>query len=552
MSAHGDLRDSSGIPIDREGSTLLGRGGEARVWALPASGKALKILEPHARTPERMRVLEHLVAHAPPLLQGADDEHPWGWPEELVFEAGTCVGYTMRAFRQRRTLFSVLVPTERMRVFPAFDARHLHRVGANLARALACLHDANIVVGDVSESNVLVAPDASVALVDVDSFQFVDARGELLPCPVGKPELLAPEHHGEFFSATPKTPASDAFSFAVLLFELLFDGPHPFSGVFREAGPCPTPAEALLAGDYVFAAGSRLSPRLGMPGLGAIHPEIAHAFERTFVAGLHRPELRTSVKTWAELLDRAELGLVRCSRNRAHLHPSAAKACAYCTRAEHFGRAFETFANVNADELPPATRPSVPPPLPVAPAAATIAAPTAAETPEAAPRPRRAFTRRIPALYGKRRAHVRDDAALAEVATEPQTVAPVDAQASAPSAPSETVVRAASRAAEPLLPTRDPRAPRPKQCDARAPLPAPPQTLERTRALPRYAVFAALVAAFVLGRCTGPRAPEAREASVASASAVPATPITPALTRGSAVLRRDTVTAEKKTPRAPR
>lgn len=559
MNARGDLRGSSGIPIDREGSTLLGRGGEARVWSLPASGKALKILEPHARTAERLRVLEHLVARTAPALHGAEETQPWGWPEELVFEDGLCVGYTMRAFRQRRTLFSVLVPTERMRVFPAFDARHLHRVGANLARALTCLHDADIVVGDLSESNVLVAADASVALVDVDSFQFVNARGDLFPCPVGKPELLAPEHHGEFFAATPKTPASDAFSFAVLLFQLLFDGPHPFSGVFRGAGPCPTPAEALLAGDYVFSGTSRLTPRLGMPGIEAIQPEIAHAFERTFVAGLHRPELRTSVKTWVELLERAELGLVRCTRNRAHLHPSVARQCAYCTRAEHFGRAFETFAHVNADELPPATKPSLPPAV-EAPAMTAAVAGTSDSavasaidaTVEAAPESRRAprLARHARSSFGKRRAMVRAHRLAVEVPTEPQHVAP-------PPAPPPVRARTDHGAAPPRTFEPSPRVPRsPASVEA-----APRATAAATasaRAPRRYALLAALVAAFALGRCTGPHSSETQEASRVRSSAV--TPATVAASangstpapRSSAVPRREAPVAEKKTPRTPR
>jgi hypothetical protein len=82
VSAHDDLGDSSGRPLDRVGSTLLGRGGEARVWSLPASGKALKILEPHARTAERLRVLEHLMTTPATRLQGVDDDLPWGAVDE--------------------------------------------------------------------------------------------------------------------------------------------------------------------------------------------------------------------------------------------------------------------------------------------------------------------------------------------------------------------------------------------------------------------------------------------------------------------------------------
>ncbi len=342
------LRDAHGTLVDLDGAVLLGRGGEARVWGLPAAGRALKHLEPHARTPERLAGLRHMVERAPPRMIGSRDETPWGWPETLVYEGDACVGFTMRWFRKRRALFTVLCPTERMRLFPAFDHRYLHRVGANLARALATLHDARIVVGDLSESNVLVSSDATVALVDVDSFQFEDAGGTLHPCPVGRPELLPPEHHGACFASTPKTPESDAFSLAVLLFELLFDGPHPFSGVHRGGGSPPTLAEAIVAGDYVFAPHSALAPRFGMPGPEVVAPELLDAFARTFTEGLHRPELRTPPRAGAELLARAEGRLVRCAHVPAHRHPRDAPHCAWCARRSTYGRAFETFVTAPA------------------------------------------------------------------------------------------------------------------------------------------------------------------------------------------------------------
>jgi hypothetical protein len=66
--------------------------------------------------------------------------------------------------------------------------------------------------------------------------------------------------------------------------------------------------------------------------------------------------------------------------------------------------------------------------------------------------------------------------------------------------------------------------------------------------IPRYAVLAALVAAFALGRCTGSSREARDEAALQEASPI----ATPPATRGSAVMRRESATAEEKAPRTPR
>jgi serine/threonine protein kinase len=571
----GVLQTKGGRVVDRDGAVLLGRGGEARVWGLPACGHALKILEPHARNAARTRALEHLVSSEPPRMISARDETPWGWPVELVYEGDACVGYTMRWFRKRKTLFSLLCPTERMRVFPAFDHRYLHRLGANLASALDCMHHAGIVVGDLSEANVLVASDATVAFIDVDSFQLIDANGELLPCPVGKPELLPPEHHGELFSATPKTPASDAFSLAVLLFQLLFDGPHPFSGVHKQSGAAPTISEAILAGDYVFAEKSRLSPRLGMPTLSLLHPALRTAFERTFIDGLKRPELRTTAREWAALLTMAEGELVRCKTVPAHLHSRHSLACPWCERRASFGRAWETFVesvDAPSDQAPLTQRPlprvsNDETPAPAAaellevlaevglqatgPTLAPLLLPPASTSSPAEPQtppndvrlaeiPRRS---RFPQSSSARRPVQRTRA------TTPLPVAPEAAPMNAATAPI---------AAEPMppvpeepiterttLPPSSPFIDALIRSERIAPAPAP--TWEsQTRKLGPWAIGVAVLFVFLLGRWSAPSPepqPAAREVTSSSAHAS---------VRGSAVLRRESGTTDTRSPRPPR
>jgi hypothetical protein len=461
----------------------------------------------------------------------------------------------MRWFKKRKTLFSVVCPTERMRAFPAFDSRYVHRVGANLASAIACLHDAGIVVGDLSESNVLVASDATVALVDVDSFQFEMPGGALHACPVGKPEFLPPEHHGEFFAETPKSPESDAFALAVLLFQMLFDGPHPFSGVYRGAGLPPTIGEAIVGGDYVFATGSALAPRLGMPGSTVVAPAIMEAFERTFVDGLHRPNRRTSTREWATLLARAEAELVRCPQVASHRRPRDSATCGWCERRSAFGRAFETFTQAPANGSAPIA-------LPVAELAPPTQRPLPRVLDDESPLP--------PSVVGLdvHDAPRLDDGTAGEAATARSHRPPRIRRRTGPPRAGRTAGARMRTRLESETPTSLEQDTEPQSLHhAAAPSAsqAPSELESATRAMPtspakgrvglRHVVGAALlVTAFALGRSSAPvpPAPNAEHPQTAAHGPLHAPRAPVDATRGSAVLRREAVSAERRSSRPAR
>ena len=66
---------------------------------------------------------------------------------------------------------------DRVRVFPALTFKALLRIARNLAISLHALHHAGYVVGDLNESNILVArSNTFVTLIDCDSMQVHDPR----------------------------------------------------------------------------------------------------------------------------------------------------------------------------------------------------------------------------------------------------------------------------------------------------------------------------------------------------------------------------------------
>ncbi|HEX8671171.1 MAG TPA: TonB family protein [Longimicrobium sp.] len=376
------LLRARGVTLRLDPSLLLGAGGEARVFALP--GDAERVVKLFRQpTPERARKIARMIA-APPLL-GPDPEGAvrLAWPQEgVVDEEGRPVGFLMPRAEGPR-IFEFYNPVTRRTRAPLFHYGLLHRAGGNLAAAFAALHERGYVVGDVNESNILVAPEGAITLVDTDGFQVPDpATGAVYRSRVGRPEFTAPELQGVPFGAVDRTPEHDRFGLAVLLFLLLMEGTHPFAA-HTVGGAEPEPLEERLrAGMFPYASErpgrTATPPRLALP-FKVLHPGVRELFVRCFVDGHQDPAARPAAESWRAALKEAEGELRRCDLNPQHRFGAHLGICPWCERArllrgrDPFPATAEAASRVGTRMRRPA-----PPPIP-----------EPAATPAPAPRPRR-------------------------------------------------------------------------------------------------------------------------------------------------------------------
>jgi DNA-binding helix-hairpin-helix protein with protein kinase domain len=325
---------------------LLGRGGEGSVHAVGDTPKLVAkiyLKPPDAAKVEKLRLM--IRGQSPGLLGVA------AWPIDLLTdERGAVRGFLMGRISARQDAHRLYSPKSRRRTFPDADFRFVVRAATNLARAFAQIHVAGHVIGDVNHGNALIGKDGTAVLIDCDSIQVRErARNRFFTCDVGTPLFTPPELQGKVFRGLRRTEASDRFGLAVLIFHLLFQGRHPFAGVYAE-GEMPI-ERAIAESRFAYGAHAESLDMSAPPGtlpLATFGRPIARMFERAF-APPGGEEERPSAIEWIEALQTLENDLAACPRRPRHFHPRDA-GCCWCDIEMRTGaKLFDDGQTANAD-----------------------------------------------------------------------------------------------------------------------------------------------------------------------------------------------------------
>ncbi|GAB4582111.1 MAG: hypothetical protein Fur0022_48660 [Anaerolineales bacterium] len=318
-------------------SRVIGKGGQATVYRVAGSSTHLAKIYTHPR-PEDERKLSWMVAN-PPEDPAASLQHASiAWPTHLLYKPDqTFAGYLMPFVKNAVAMLNVFNPRLRARTLPEFDIRYLHRTARNLAAALGALHARDYVVGDLNESNVMVTPTTLVTMIDTDSFQVrATPRGKppvIYPCPVGKFEYLPPELQSQSLKDVYRLPEHDRFALAVLIFQLLMEGNHPFRAKWHRAGEAPPLEERIRLGWYPYRDGAArqqglVSPPDNAPALEFLHPAIVNLFQQCFILGHVSPSVRPPAEEWEKAIMQAEKAIRPCGRG--HYFSTHLQGCPYC------------------------------------------------------------------------------------------------------------------------------------------------------------------------------------------------------------------------------
>ena len=309
----------------------IGKGGEGSVFALADDPSlAVKLYTTHdvaSREAKITAMVRAALASRAPLI---------AFPLSVARKRdGSFAGFVMKLIGGHKPLHDLYAPGSRKNHFPHADFRFLARTATNIARAIASVHRENCVIGDINHSGMLVSPKAVVSLIDADSFQVSDGTRRYL-CKVGVPEYTPPELQGARLGTIERTPNHDAFGLAVVVFQLLFMGRHPFVGTVRR-GDIPPLHENIRNFRYVYAGrrNVEMDQPPGTPSVPDFFPPIAEFFEQAF--SQDSVDRRPSAAQWIERLGTLEASLVKCDDNPLHHVPRDAPDCPWCEMERELG-----------------------------------------------------------------------------------------------------------------------------------------------------------------------------------------------------------------------
>jgi serine/threonine protein kinase len=298
------------IRLDKTGGTYelqapTWEGGEAWVFVLKAlPSLALKIYR--KPTTQHQQKLDAMLANPPVPRVAAPGHVPIAWPTERVHEAGrngAVIGYAMPLVSGARCVADVFHPQKRAQAFPGFGKAELLNTAREIAAAFRAVHARGHVIGDVNELNVLVTPDAHVTLVDADSFQIIN-KGQVFRCLVGKGRYTPPELLGVRYADIDRAPMHDNFALAVLIFQLLMNGIHPFDAVYTHPGDPPSVQARIAAGHWPYGKRAlgvyRPSPHA--PPFDKLPNQVQSLFRQCFEEGHDNPGKRPDAAAWEEAL----------------------------------------------------------------------------------------------------------------------------------------------------------------------------------------------------------------------------------------------------------
>ncbi len=319
---------------------LVNKGGAAgKIYRVEEHPKLVaKIFHNKNKSAVNRKKLEAMLLNRPnfpPAIKDGVEYVQIAWPEAILDdENGFCVGYLMPLIDMSKAVSLDHLMQKAIRKKLNLPEKYSYRLFAayNVSSMVAALHSCGHYIVDLKPSNVSVYKDSMmVAMVDCDGFSIKGERNNRYPAEFVSEEYIYPE--GMEQSCDEMGEEQDKFALAVMIFKLLNNGIHPFSGVPRKNDGVMLTIQNRIE-QYRYAYG------LWPDTYQAPHPYSIHEyfdkttlelFERAFTKGANRP----SAQEWQNHLHNLLHNLKICKKNPDHAYFTA-KGCGLCAAEERF------------------------------------------------------------------------------------------------------------------------------------------------------------------------------------------------------------------------
>lgn len=321
----------------------LDNGGEGVVYEVPGSRLVAKLLLAPADATDPERRLASLVrlGRSPRMARLlAGEPRRAAWPVDTIHvqrparaggPAPRIHGYLMPDMRRWFTPLSWwLSASLRAERFPDATWAAALAAAARLARLVADVHDAGCVIGDLQPGNLWTDGHGNIGISDIDSFQFGGGAG-FFSSQACTPDYTAPERIDK--PETRPSEASDDFVLAVLVYQLLMGGMHPFLGMPADGTRYVSIDDNVVRGRCRLLRPDSVRRVPGEPPPSAL-PRQVRLLLRRGLGGASGPGagLRPPAREWAAALDAECLpGRLRaCRADAAHVYTAERPWCPWC------------------------------------------------------------------------------------------------------------------------------------------------------------------------------------------------------------------------------
>lgn len=298
---------------------LISKGGEGAVYNIKnKNSSCAKIYFSNFRTKLREEKIKHMIANPPKEIGGRFFKICW--PEEILYENGCFVGFTMpKAYEYSTLPYHLCQPnipknldTKWQNVYSR-NSNHgkLARIKlcVNIAAAIARIHETNkYILVDLKPQNILVTIDGKVSIIDLDSCQINEGNKLLYTAPVSTPEYTPQESRDVDFGNDIINKSWDVFSYAIMTYEILC-GIHPFVGTAQSPYEnLSTIQEKIKHGISHVLIGTANFQVLPPPHkyFYELTDDIKRLFSQSFKESQNRPTIENFGKTFFEFINQKQ------------------------------------------------------------------------------------------------------------------------------------------------------------------------------------------------------------------------------------------------------
>jgi DNA-binding helix-hairpin-helix protein with protein kinase domain len=362
LSLSHKLNNTSKFETDLD--NVLGRGGTAFVYKVMFNNKyyTLKLYhENHESNKDKLLFLINNPPHPMYFDEQKQDYPLYSWPISLVYKSeevnasiSTSINLSTE-FKDKhltRTIgfISPLIDDHKSKTLDFFYDYTLSkrlkesyndslsfkiRILRNLAKSISNLHQLGVYVVDIKPQNIRVFEGTNiVSILDCDSFQIsAQDNASIFKADMISAGYIAPEFLNTDLSAASFGENQDLYALAVIIFQLMNKGIHPFQGIINDHNiTANTNDEKAAAGLYPY--GIIKHPSIS-PKKESIHqyflPTTRLLFDRAFIPGKDRPSASEWFNHFESILSSKDI--VRCKTfpddtNHMHFRSMPCTACA--------------------------------------------------------------------------------------------------------------------------------------------------------------------------------------------------------------------------------